>query len=276
MPRIMVVEADEAFAGQIKTTLESQGATVFVLVDGEATVNVATELVPELILLRVELPGVNGYSICNKLKKHPTLRGVPLVMMSSAGSPEVFAKHRRLKAHADEYLLAPFPMTTLVDAIAPFAVLGQEAVASGASQAMDFRDDDDEIIIEAGDEDEGEIEIDEGDIEIDEADILIDDLDEDSPIQGASTDADFDEATRISLSAGDAIAAMDMKGGLDSIDQEIDRATDEAFAALGFDEGVEGGADVESAPADPQMREVGAEVAAVSPAPLAEVLTPPA
>src|ERR1700749_1422833 len=62
---------------------------------------------PAVIVLSVE-PKKVGYAICNKLRRSPSLREVPLVLISSEETQAVLDQHKKLKAHADEYMLKPF------------------------------------------------------------------------------------------------------------------------------------------------------------------------
>ena len=93
MPRVMVVESDVAFAEEIRLALETHAVEVQVVSDGNEALQVAKSAGADLILLRVELPKISGYSICNKLKKSsdPRVKSIPLVVISSEATPEIFA-----------------------------------------------------------------------------------------------------------------------------------------------------------------------------------------
>ena len=69
------------------------------------------------MVLCVELPGLSGYSWCNRLKKDGTLKSIPLVITSSEATPETFDQHRKLKTRAEDYLLKPFQPETLVERV---------------------------------------------------------------------------------------------------------------------------------------------------------------
>ena len=79
MPRIMVVESDEVSAGMIRQWLTAEWGRVGgaadelatdLITDGQLALERAPADPPDLILLRVELPKISGYSICNKFKKN--------------------------------------------------------------------------------------------------------------------------------------------------------------------------------------------------------------
>jgi len=88
-------ESDAAFAGELRTELGKLGASVQVVDDGNVGLQAAASERPDLILLSIELPRMNGFSVCNKLKKDPALKDVPLIIMSSESSDETFEQHRK-------------------------------------------------------------------------------------------------------------------------------------------------------------------------------------
>jgi DNA-binding response OmpR family regulator len=81
--RILVLESDAAFAGEVQTSLQALGATVEVAGDGNQGIDRAMASRPDLILLTIELPGMNGFLVCKKLKKEDALKDVPLVILPS-------------------------------------------------------------------------------------------------------------------------------------------------------------------------------------------------
>lgn len=136
MPKkILLIENDAAFAGELSRALEASGFEPHVSADGKDALDLARELAPEAIVLCVELPGMSGYLVCQKLKKDEALRGVPLVLTSAEATEETFEKHRTLKARADEYMLKPFEPAALVEKLG--ALVG---LPEGAPAAADDRE----------------------------------------------------------------------------------------------------------------------------------------
>ena len=80
---VLVFESDANFAGDLRNELTKLGCDVRVVDDGNTGLQQATSARPDLILLSIELPRMNGFSVCNKLKKDPSLKDVPLIIMSS-------------------------------------------------------------------------------------------------------------------------------------------------------------------------------------------------
>ncbi|HEX3345020.1 MAG TPA: response regulator, partial [Polyangiaceae bacterium] len=72
----------------------------------------------------MELPRMNGFSVCNKLKKDPNLKDVPLVIMSTESSDETFDQHKKLRTRAEDYVHKPIAFGELLQHIQAFVQLG--------------------------------------------------------------------------------------------------------------------------------------------------------
>lgn len=130
MTKVLVFESDPAFAGELRTELGRLGCTVQVVDDGNVGLQAAAADRPDLILLSIELPRMNGFSVCNKLKKDVQLKDVPLVIMSSESSEETFEQHRKLRTRAEDYIHKPIAFGELLEHIRNYVPLdGDEAEA---------------------------------------------------------------------------------------------------------------------------------------------------
>src|SRR6478609_8297063 len=125
--KVLVFESDPAFAGELRTELSRLGLVAQVVDDGNAGLMAAASDRPDLILLSIELPRMNGFSVCNKLKKDPALKDVPLIIMSSESSDETFEQHRKLRTRAEDYVHKPITFPDLLARIQPFASFLQAA-----------------------------------------------------------------------------------------------------------------------------------------------------
>src|SRR5262249_25263833 len=70
--------------------------------------------------LSIELPRMNGFSVCNKLKKDASLKDIPLVIMSSESSEETFEQHKKLRTRAEDYVHKPIAFGELLERIRAF------------------------------------------------------------------------------------------------------------------------------------------------------------
>jgi CheY-like chemotaxis protein/chromosome segregation ATPase len=143
--RILVFESDSAFGKQLAQDFSRYGARVEVVDDGNAGLERARLDRPDLILLCIELPRMNGFSICNKLKKNPELKDIPLVIMSSEATEETFEQHRKLRTRAEDYLRKPFSFDTLLERVGTYVQLDAPGGAEPQDDGVVF---DEEIAIE--------------------------------------------------------------------------------------------------------------------------------
>src|SRR5690242_11774431 len=121
--KVLVLESDVAFAGELETELERLGFSTRIVEDGNAGLQAAANDRPDLILLSIELPKMNGFSVCNKLKKDPALKDVPLIIMSSESTDETFEQHKKLRTRAEEYVHKPIAFGELFEHMRPYLQL---------------------------------------------------------------------------------------------------------------------------------------------------------
>src|SRR5579863_1527033 len=121
--KVLVFESDPAFAGELRTEFGNLGCATTVVDDGNVGLQKAAADRPDLILLSIELPRMNGFSVCNKLKKDATLKDVPLIIMSSESSDETFEQHKKLRTRAEDYVHKPIAFGELLQHIQGFVPL---------------------------------------------------------------------------------------------------------------------------------------------------------
>ncbi|HVO19120.1 MAG TPA: response regulator [Anaeromyxobacter sp.] len=132
MPKkILLIENDTAFAAQLGSALEARGFDVRAAAEGKGGLDLAREWGPDGIVLCVELPGMSGYLVCQKLRKDENTKAIPLVLTSAEATADTFEKHKALKVRADEYLLKPFAPPALLEKLSaiglPSEVQGEAA-----------------------------------------------------------------------------------------------------------------------------------------------------
>ncbi|HET7824582.1 MAG TPA: response regulator [Anaeromyxobacter sp.] len=141
MPKkILLIENDSSFAAGISESLETSGFEVRVTGDGKEGLDLAREWSPEAVVLCVELPGMSGYLVCQKLKKDDALKALPLVLTSAEATEETFEKHRTLKARADEYLLKPYAPAALVEKLGALVGLPETAAAPAEEEIVSLEE----------------------------------------------------------------------------------------------------------------------------------------
>ena len=136
---VLLIESDPTFARDMSAALESRGFGVRTSSEGKEGVELARALRPDCVVLCVELPGLSGYSWCNRLKKDDALKAIPLVITSSEATPETFEQHRKLKTRAEDYLIKPFLPATLVERVG--ALVGMpDSPAAGEEELVTLAD----------------------------------------------------------------------------------------------------------------------------------------
>lgn len=159
--QVLVFESDAAFAQELEAGLAAYDCQTTVVDDANAGLAAAANEKPDLILLSIELPRMNGFSVCNKLKRDAALKDVPLIIMSSDSTEETFEQHRRLRTRAEDYVHKPITVGDLVTHIQELLPL--QSNAEGEDSII--IDDDVEIEdAEALDEIDDDIEIEEADV----------------------------------------------------------------------------------------------------------------
>src|SRR3954452_24615843 len=129
--KVLVFESDAAFASELRNELGKLGCQTAVVDDGNVGLQQAATDRPDLILLSIELPRMNGFSVCNKLKKDPSLKDVPLIIMSSESSDETFEQHRKLRTRAEDSVQKPIACGELLQHIQTLVRLGANAGGGG-------------------------------------------------------------------------------------------------------------------------------------------------
>lgn len=120
--RILVVDDSPTVRKVVSLTLEKQGFEVLTAVDGYAATDSLGRMVPDLILLDINMPGMDGYQVCKLVKEHPDTANVPVVMLS--GKDGFFDKIRGKLAGATAYITKPFNPVELVQAVEKHCLKG--------------------------------------------------------------------------------------------------------------------------------------------------------
>jgi two-component system, OmpR family, alkaline phosphatase synthesis response regulator PhoP len=109
---IIIVEDDEDIADSIRYNLEREGFRVRLAPSGEDALNLILDRPPNLILLDLNLPHMNGFELCRRLRAESTTARVPILMLTARA--EEADKVLGLNMGADDYITKPFSMRELV------------------------------------------------------------------------------------------------------------------------------------------------------------------
>ncbi len=103
--KILAIEDDPASARLISYTLEQGGYQVLMAPNGLEGLRKAQEEEPDLVILDVMLPGLDGFQVCRRLRAEPRTRHLPILMLSAKA--QEIDKATGLKVGADDYLTKP-------------------------------------------------------------------------------------------------------------------------------------------------------------------------
>lgn len=114
--KVMVVEDDEHIAKVYAIKLAKEGIDVSIASDGEeAIIKIATEK-PDLIILDIMLPKVDGFGVLEEIKKVPELGMIPVIIVSNLWKEE--DQYRALALGANEYLIkVDYPIQEIVEKV---------------------------------------------------------------------------------------------------------------------------------------------------------------
>lgn len=130
--KILIVDDDENIAELISLYLIKECFDTRTAVDGEEALTLFREYEPNLILLDLMLPGIDGYEVCREIRKTSS---VPIIMLSAKG--EIFDKVLGLELGADDYMEKPFDSKELVARVK--AVLRRYKPAPAAAAAPNIK-----------------------------------------------------------------------------------------------------------------------------------------
>lgn len=116
-PQILMIEDDASIRDMTKMNLNMNGfQQVYCASDGEEGLAMAAQLVPDLILLDVMLPGIDGLTVCRNLKNNPALADIPVIMLTAKGEENDVVLG--LEIGADDYITKPYSSKVLAARIA--------------------------------------------------------------------------------------------------------------------------------------------------------------
>jgi two-component system alkaline phosphatase synthesis response regulator PhoP len=115
MARILIAEDEPDIRDLVAFTLRFAGYEVITANNGEEAVQVASHMLPDLILMDVRMPRMTGYDACRAMKALPILKNTPVVFLSAKGQESEVQSG--LEAGAEEYLLKPFAPDQLTDRV---------------------------------------------------------------------------------------------------------------------------------------------------------------
>ena len=114
--RIVVAEDEPNIVISLEFLLKKAGHDVTIARDGEAALRLAREARPDLLVLDIMLPLINGFEVCHRIREDPALRHIKVLMLTAHGRQSEIV--RGLEAGANAYMTKPFATRDLLTAVA--------------------------------------------------------------------------------------------------------------------------------------------------------------
>ena len=112
---ILIVDDELDVVIPIQFLMEQQGYSVMIAQRGEDALDLIYQYKPDLVLLDIMLPGIDGWEVCEIMRLNENLRDVKIVFLTARGQNEEIAKG--LALGADAYIVKPFSNAVLVDTV---------------------------------------------------------------------------------------------------------------------------------------------------------------
>jgi two-component system alkaline phosphatase synthesis response regulator PhoP len=113
--KILVVDDEVDLVETIRFPLEAEGFNVLVAYNGEDALNMARTENPDLILLDIMLPKLDGYKVCRLLKFDERFRNIPIIMLTARAQEK--DRIIGMETGANEYITKPFDMDKLLEKV---------------------------------------------------------------------------------------------------------------------------------------------------------------
>jgi len=130
--KILIVEDDPGALRLVQYTLEHEGYQVLTATNGLVGLKKAQSEEPDLIILDVMLPGMDGFEICHRLRDEPQTAGLPILMLSAKAQEA--DKTTGIKVGADDYLPKPADPAEIILRVG--RLLAQKAAAGSKEMAQ--------------------------------------------------------------------------------------------------------------------------------------------
>ena len=114
-PKILIVDDEPNIVVPLQFLMEKNGYQVMVSASGEEALESISSFKPDLILLDIMLPGVDGYEVCQLINENPDWKNTKIIFLTAMGRDIDIAKGMTLSA--DAYITKPFSISDVVEKV---------------------------------------------------------------------------------------------------------------------------------------------------------------
>ena len=118
MKKILIVDDEQDIVESLKFVLENSNYTCYCAYNGEDGLKLAREIIPDLIILDVMMPRINGYKISRLLKFDKKYKDIPILMVTARSQEE--DKLIGEETGADEYITKPFDLDDIIKTVSKY------------------------------------------------------------------------------------------------------------------------------------------------------------
>jgi len=132
--KILIVDDEKDIVDLVAYNLEKEGYETLKALDGEKALQMVRTRIPDLVILDLMLPGIQGLEVCKRIRKVPETAAIPIIMLTAKG--EEIDKVLGLEVGADDYITKPFSVKELLARVK--AVLRRSEARRAADQTEIF------------------------------------------------------------------------------------------------------------------------------------------
>jgi len=132
--KILIVDDEKDIVDLVAYNLEKEGYEILKALDGERALQLVRTKTPDLVVLDLMLPGIQGLEVCKRIRKVPETAAIPIIMLTAKG--EEIDKVLGLEVGADDYITKPFSVKELLARVK--AVLRRSEARRAADQEEVF------------------------------------------------------------------------------------------------------------------------------------------
>jgi len=116
MKKVLLVDDEVDHIVMLQTRIEASGYQCFSAYDGEEGLKVALDEMPDLILLDIVMPKMNGYEMCYDLKNNDKMKNIPIIIITASGAKQL--EQKCIELGVEEIMHKPYDSTYLIERIA--------------------------------------------------------------------------------------------------------------------------------------------------------------
>jgi DNA-binding response OmpR family regulator len=116
MSKTILIVDDEAYiVTSLEYVMQSAGFEVAVAYDGEEALAKVTEKVPDLVILDLMMPKLDGFEVCKKIRENPLWKGIRIIILTAKGRD--IERKKGLSLGADDYMTKPFSTRDILNRV---------------------------------------------------------------------------------------------------------------------------------------------------------------